>query len=305
MPNARPVSPQPQGSVIPQANASPTAQPQFTELRSQWVDFFKRPEVVSGLLQFGSTMLTPGSSVGLALGEAAQAAGKTRQVITGRETELQERGLRERGVQAEERRTGVAERGAATQEEQNRIARERLAQEGELGRRGLDIEAQRAAAYAQYIGGGGRGSSLTAQDRIAKTAFDAAFETASMMPEFEDDPEGALDWAVDYVSRKFGGQTTPPPGGEPPPDGAPAPGGAEAAPEEGETTTYTDESGVSRKVPAPQTLTTQDWNAVANDPQLLEGARRAYGEDVVNTYLKKHGITKKKAIKEHMEKLGG
>jgi hypothetical protein len=272
---------------VPQTATPPTEQTpaNFDKLKGDWMGFLQKPEVIAGLLQFGSSMLTPGSNIGTSLGEAAQAAAGTRQRLTERE---------QKGVETaqKERQVAVQERGATTQEEQNRIAREQLTQQGQLQTRQLDIEQQRANAYAKISAlGGGK---LGIKERMLPTVRAGWLETAQNMDEFADDPEGAMNYALDktaewYASEGIGGV------GEAPGEGAGTPGtppGGKAPTSEGNAPGVITPEG--RGYPAIETLTDDQLVAIQADPQALAEAQQVYGEDLTRRL---RGLRKRNAIR--------
>lgn len=137
----------PQGGVAPQ-NA------QQDQLAASWTDFFRRPETIAGLLQFGSSMLTPGSNIGTSLAEAAGAAGRVGQIQQQQTAEQQRQGLAEREQQARERQVAASERSAATQESQEKRQASEFATQQQLEHDRLENALKVARIYAGARGGG-------------------------------------------------------------------------------------------------------------------------------------------------------
>lgn len=263
---------QPEGGIVP------TGQ-NFDSLKNDWMTFFQRPEVISGMLQFGASALA-GSDIGTTLAESAQAASGTRQRI-------QQRGQESVEMAQKDRRVKVEESAAKTAEDRNRIEREQLAQQGSqfgvttgLKERELGIEEKKANAYAKYLsmGAGGAGR-MSAAERALNAALKQAHEVIMNDPEYDDaTAQDKFDAAMDLVagnklfSPLFGGGEVPPPGADT------APGGANAG---GESV---DPGAVTKAIPPPNQWTEDQAFALAASPELEAEAIRQHGDAAAATF---------------------
>lgn len=249
-PTAPPQQPQaPQPNVVqnaamattPQGGITPTGQ-NFDSLKNDWMAFLQRPEVISGMLQFGASALA-GSNVGTSLAEAAQAASGTREAIQQRGQQGLEESNRQRAAAVQERGAAVQEKGIAEETRAN-IAREQQALQAskvqqeqfaktmglEFGKLGL--EKQRADMMATYY------ANMSNAKLMAKPGYAQGAAEVIRAATLAGDPgtpeyDNAFMSGMTSLNRVFGYGATGPGSA---PEGAlmgGTPGGATAAPQNG------------------------------------------------------------------------
>lgn len=190
---------QPEGGIVP------TGQ-NFDKLKGDWMEFLQRPEVISGMLQFGASALA-GSNPGVALSEAAQAASGTREAIQqrGQESVRQNLATREvtgreaaqaENVRANRAQEGLAERGL--QQKQDEFAKTMGLEFEKLG-----VEKSRAATYANYMSqlGGKAGRTIPGYTDAVRAAMqNLSLQYDPGTPEWEQ----ALQSTMGAINSAFG-----------------------------------------------------------------------------------------------------
>lgn len=269
-------------AVAPANAPAPTGQQgegqgTFDKLKQEWMGFFAKPEVQVGLLQFGSSLLAPGANIGLALSDAAQAAAGTRQAATERDLAAQEAARRGRTVDLTERE--IEQRGQSLQLQRESQSEERRQFDRSASQRDRQLDiSERLANRPRATTGAGGAKSIPGLSY--KTFYDMAMEEETILAETEGrEPDFALvsELAADRYAQAYATAQSRLAGG-----GATAP--AEGAPVvAGEGTSAEAPTQANQPPPTPEgyphinTISDEQWTAIAADPELLAEARKAYG----------------------------
>jgi hypothetical protein len=194
-----------------QALTPPSSPEEHDLLRGEWMNFFARPEVQAGLLQFGIGMLQPigwGQSqtgnVGLALGDAAGAVGRVNEQRLADRDFAQKQANEETEQDLENRRVGAVEQeGArrAADDAANRALEERKLEEYLI-----------PSLTSRGRGGGGVSPDSTRNammKSLMTQALKAQADAAAVGDEF--DMDAYIDAGMAAMNRMLG--TTAPEGG--------------------------------------------------------------------------------------------
>lgn len=195
-----------------------------------------KPEVMSGMLSMGASLLTPGVGVGPALQAAAKSAGQTRLLGLQEEAGKAEHALAQRKATSEERRAGAAERRAAAAE--TAAAGTAAREDAKLGLEGAKhaLNVRRLEEFLipslKKRGGTGAGGAITPDD-VFRAVNEQVMNSLLMDPDIdpEIDPEGAarqqamradpVGYALAETRRQLGGvQGGETPAGQPEQPGA-------------------------------------------------------------------------------------
>lgn len=265
------------------------------DLVRSWTDYFRNPAVISGLLQFGATAMTPGSGgIGPALSAGAEAANRALQFQQATQSAQTSAQLKAREVGAKERTAAAAEQRAGAQERRDES---RLMMDQEK----LGLARERLKVWEKSLGRA-RATNLTDNvfNMYAKIAQDALSGLTELPPEvmseIEDDPAG---WAMRRTMESGAGVTGTPTGagaqasattaGEPTQTQAPisaqepAQGRGAFPTGPGEITTpganapTYEQQLTDQGYPPFESLTDDQWRAIFADPQLEQEAIGAYG----------------------------
>lgn len=216
----QPTQPERRAALTP-----PSSPEEHEALRGEWMNFFARPEVQAGLMQFGVGMLQPvgwGQSqrgnVGLALADAAGAAGRVNEQKVQDRDFATKQANEETRQDLENRRTGALERETASR---TKIAADQQA----LDERQLN---EYLIPSLKGRGGGGANPESTRNammKSLMTSALKAQAEAAALGEDF--DMDAYIDSGVAAMDRMLGTgtPTTPPPasgGGAATPTGLPA-----------------------------------------------------------------------------------
>lgn len=248
-------------ATTPQGGITPTGQ-NFDSLKNDWLGFLQRPEVISGMLQFGASELA-GSNIGASLGEAAQAASGTREAIQARGQQGMEEANRQRATAVQERGAAVQEKGVSEEVRANQ-AREAQTKQAAVTQQeqftkqlGLDfaklgVEAKSADTMAKYYGA--MANIRYMQDPRYASAMSVVMKNAALAgdpgsPEYEK----AFNDGMDLVDQRFAAQKAGAPGAVPPEGAAPPNGGS-----------------VSGTGTLPTVTTQQEYDAVPAGNQYLD-----------------------------------
>jgi hypothetical protein len=199
----------------PQQGPPPSTPEEFHSLHSGWMDYLSHPATQAALLQFAASVVQPvdrGQSVigniGLAVGDAAQAAGRVQAGQAAAEQQAFANTQEERRTANQEAQT--AEEAKRTKLEGQRIANEAAQQDRtySLDLQRLGIEKSRADAYSHYIAnlGGASTKKIPGYDIAIKTAIQG------LDPE-DPDFETKLGQLVTGVNQAFGVGGVPAAGG--------------------------------------------------------------------------------------------
>ena len=133
--------------IAAQNAPAPAAGP---DLQGQWAQFFRNPAVISGLLQFGSSMLTPGSGgIGPAMSAGASAATRALQFEQEREAKQTQEGTDQQRLDIAKQEVQLAgqreNRAVETEERRGKLDERRLRQGADQFDRSLAMRGQELA----------------------------------------------------------------------------------------------------------------------------------------------------------------
>lgn len=256
--------------IAAQNAPAPAAGP---DLQGQWAQFFRNPAVISGLLQFGSSMLTPGSGgIGPAMSAGASAATRALQFEQEREATKARGELDQQRLEVARQGAQVAgqreQRAVATEERKGSLEERKLAQGADQFDRSLAMRGQELAKR----GTGGRAGAKPFDP--TSTVYKANLErwqkinTGESFEDFSDEELAAIradpkGWIESETAKIVGGMTAG--------RAAPAAPATEAVPV-GPGPAVEPGSGL----PPVSTITDEQWRAIASDPTLRQQVLAGY-----------------------------
>ena len=268
-------------------NPNPNPQPNpSSDLQSQWSNFFKSPAVISGLIQFGASALTPGTGIGPAISQGAAAATRALQFQQAGEAAKTAGALKQREVTAKERQAGASEQRAqaGTLREERQLRSENRKQITEEEK--LNLQKRRLEEYLiPSLKKRGAGAAKKPYDPT-RDVFQGFLEQAMNAPIEstleEDDPlfiemsEDPVGYAIRKTAESMGksgaapGGTIPATAGPSAPTGQPA---GTAGPSTAGPARQTTEEGT---IPFEQ-LSDADWVLIMSRPDFQQQAIEMYG----------------------------